>query len=142
LEINNEIDLIKHLDNQRNFILFYFKETMTLGYQRNENKKLANTLECIENLLFKLTFSNLKRLLSESSNRRLKEIVSGEQLLIDIINLPFDYRLIIDMENIDDIDTSNALVFKAVNKKYCMFKHKNYCNKQGLEYVRGKWQNI
>jgi hypothetical protein len=46
------------------------------------------------------------------------------------------------MENIDDIDTSNALVFKAVNKKYCMFKHKNYCNKQGLEYVRGKWQNI
>jgi len=142
LEINSEIDLIKYLDNDKKFISFYLKETKNLGYTNNENQMLVNKLEYVENLLTKLTFSNLKRLLLNSSNRRLKEIISGESLLIDIINLPFDYKLIIDIDTIEDLDTSNVLVFKALNKKYCMFKHKNFCSKQGLDYVRGKWQNI
>lgn len=142
MEINNEIDTLKYLYDEKNITSFYFKETMNLGYKKNENQKLAHIIEHIDTLLSELTFSNLKRLLSESSNRRLKEIICGELLLIDIINLPFDYKLIIDIDNLDDIDTSNALVFRALNKKYCMFRHKNFCNKQGLEYVRGKWQSV
>lgn len=135
------LDLIKYLYEKRKFIAAYLLEVMKLGYSHPEYQILVGQLNFIDEWISKLNFINLKKLLSECSNRRLKEIVSGESLIVSIINVPDDYKLIIDIDNIEDVDTSNSLVFKALNKKYCVFTHKNFTN-QGLNYIQGKWQAL
>lgn len=135
------LDLIKYLYEERKFISAYLLELMKLGYIHSEYQILVGQLNFIDEWISKLNFTNLKNLLFECSNRRLKQIISGESLIVDIINIPDDYKLIIDIDNIEDIDTSNSLVFKSVNKKYCIFTHKNF-TKQGLNYIQGKWQSL
>lgn len=133
------LDLIKYLYEERKFISAYLLEAMKLGYSHSEYQILVGQLNFIDEWINKLNFANLKKILSECSNRRLKEIISGESLIVSIISIPDDYKLIIDIDNIEDIDISNSLVFKSLNKKYCIFTHKNF-TKQGLDYIQGKWQ--
>ena len=139
--IENEVDLLKYLSHQRKILHFYIKELKNRSYEEKEYQYLLGVIDNIETLISKLIYTNLKLLLVNCSNRRLKEIVSGEELLIDIISVPDDYKLIIDIDSIDDIDVTNCLVFKALNRKYCFFRHKNY-GKDGLGYIQGKWQKV
>lgn len=141
MDLNNKIDLIKYFYDEYNFIQKYILKISIRGYTKNEYKILYSKLQFINKVIQNLIYTSLELLLAKCSNRRLKKIICGEDLIIDILNIPMNYKLIIDINNIEEYNTLNSLVFISKNKKYGLLKHKDF-TKEGLSYINGKWQKI
>lgn len=124
---------------KQHFLSFYFEEINKRGYSIKETQYIKGKLEIIETFINNLSYRVLHNLLMSSSNRRLDKIVFGAEKIIEIIQCPEDYKLVIDLDNLDNDDVRDALVFKDLRQKYCYFQHKEKCE-IGLRYINNKWQ--
>lgn len=138
-EIN---ELLMYLYERKKVLNYYIEGLNKLGYTKKEIQCLYSQIEIINSILDNITFKSIYDLISNSSNRRLDRIISGDELIPNILLCPEDYNLVIDLDELSKSDdTKNALVFRDIRDKYCYLKHKDLCTK-GLKYVNGKWQKL
>jgi len=107
------------LYEKERFLSVYLNRVRSIGYTVQEVQYLYGQIDLITELMNVLSKRILSDLLMESSNRRLDEIVSGIDILIDIIRCPEDYKLIIDLKDLNNENVLNALIFKDIRQKYC-----------------------
>jgi hypothetical protein len=135
----NEDDLYKIYFKKKQIYNQFIEELSQLEPFKLSLSYIKGELNVINQLTHALTINRVTYLLTKSP-RRLKQVIAGYDILINILNCPDDYHLVIDIDDISTENTFNALVFLDVRNKYCYFKHYKECPK-GLSYIGGRWQN-
>lgn len=140
--MNDMYETFIMINERRNFLKFYLSEASIKGYNYSELQYVKGKVELIDFLYCIISYKVLSNLLMCNSNRRLREIIVGSELISDIVKCPEDYKLVLDLDTLEESNIVNALVFTDLRQKYCYFKHKNQCKDTGLNYINNKWQSL
>lgn len=132
---------LKELYDKYDLLLKYKEQVMKLNYSDTELKYLDGMvynhkviLDEFKNYVFQITLRN-------HSNYRLKEIIHGENNLVDLLFYPEEYVLNPISEDKTGILLKDTIVFKAIDNKLYVFSPISRIQ-VGLTYKGDKWQRF